>query len=188
MRREEADGTFSRINESIRESESDESSTKVSNKSNQPNHKIGGNDTAVISIINKKFPNSKQYIKSIDSNDEYGIKVTTQKFSVTKKDDSEQMIGYITAYMKAIQDSQTVKGIGFTQKEKSGDTLYAVYYLSSQVSSAYKTSTTDFFENSTSFYVDGSKTNDNMFLDSMTLTKEGPTVQGKTYTNMLMND
>ncbi|BDZ31272.1 hypothetical protein MH1LPH_17380 [Lactiplantibacillus brownii] len=150
--------------------------------------KISGNATREITSIKSKSPKASQYIKSIDYNSEYGLKVVTKNLKLNTEKNTSSAVGIMEAIMKDLHDSDSSKGIGLMQKSKDGYGLYAIYYKSSEIDSVYSYGTEDFFKKSTSFYVNGSKVQNNPILANMNLNQEGPQVNGKTYVNMLMND
>ncbi|MGX6393662.1 hypothetical protein [Lactiplantibacillus pentosus] len=167
--------------------ESDIVSVTASPKSNS--HKIGGNATTQIQALQKQYPKAVKYVDSINYNGKYGYKVTTKSLKLTKQTDSSKAVAILSLIMQSIHETDTSNGIGFVQNSSDGYGLYAVYYAANSDFAKTKTyGTADFFNKSTSFYVNGSKTHDNLILDNMELNKQGPKIDGKTYVNMLMND
>ncbi|AVK62438.1 hypothetical protein C5Z25_12010 [Lactobacillus sp. CBA3605] len=147
---------------------------------------ISGNASNVISALSKEKPAASKYIKSINTDSKLGLVVTTTGFNIKNQSQTQKMIGNIENIMKVIHNTDSSKGIGFIQKEASGDTLFAIYFKSDNVNNNLAVGTSDFFDNSTSYYVDGSVAGNNHVFTNKQLSKEGPTVNNKTYTNMLM--
>lgn len=167
---------------------SKKNSSSSSNSVKTTTHTISGNANSVIAVLLKEKPAASKYIKSINDNSEYGLKVSTQNFKMKSSADVQKTVGNLETIMKTIRTIDTTSGIGFIGKENSGDTLFAIYFKPSIVNENTQVGTSDFFNNSTSYYVDGSVAGNNEVFTNKQLSKEGPTVNGKTYVNMLMND
>ncbi|VDG25736.1 hypothetical protein [Lactiplantibacillus mudanjiangensis] len=160
----------------------------ASSSTTADNSQIKGNANGIISAISKDKPDTKKYIKSINTNSEYGLKVVTRGLKIKSQSDTQKTVGNLEAIMRVIHKADSTKGIGFIQKEASGDTMFVIYFKSNVITDNTAVGTEDFFDGATSFYVDGSVAGSNPVFSSRSLSKEGPVINSKTYVNMLMYD